>query len=504
VIPTEIRRPHVRLTAASLLAVLVTGVALAAVGSATAQEAGAEPPDAIYTVLGRGYAVVLGYPADEVPSSGGDDEGDAAPPPPAQTCPPGERGVSEELAERLEQLQEADDREPVAPSENDVPTPRGQPIKFTFGIADTSLRSDPGSHAIASFFYVDLGGGQDPWTSTEADGYASGHAREEERCGQPYFGQPGSASNVHVISRATDGPYAFAFNQTQRPVLPGGVTFRESITVAEMDGQAAPISATVTTVVTGVSVGPLHADEVVTVLDYATDGTEEGTTISAVTDVAGLEVGGQPLALDPGAPPVSVGDLLVGIAAPELRQLPDGGTELTAGGLYVAGELQNPLGLQSKQAAFIGGAWLDASTASFPTFDSGFPGGRGATPQPPPEPIAEEPLAFDTSPVTPDLPGGDLTDDAFAPIVDAAPGDGGAVAEPAAAPAATLAATSRLGIYLAPMHLTGPLLILSSFLAATWFGTFVWARQRYPEIRAALATPPLRWLDTAYRAFLRG
>ncbi|MBW3659116.1 MAG: hypothetical protein KY457_10795, partial [Actinobacteria bacterium] len=212
-------RALLRLTAGGLVALLLTGSTLAVVGAA-AQETTAEPPSFAYTLLGRGYAVVSGYPADEVPGGDDGDEEEAEPaePPPAQTCPEGQRGVPEAVQERLDALA-AVEREPVTPTENEVPTPRGQPIKFDFGLADASLRSDPGSHAIAAFFYVDLGGAPDAWTSSEADGYASGHAREEERCGQPFFRQPGDASDVHVISRATDDPAAFAFAQSQQQEL---------------------------------------------------------------------------------------------------------------------------------------------------------------------------------------------------------------------------------------------------------------------------------------------
>lgn len=492
----------------TILAAAVTALlAFAAVGpTAAAQEATEEPPDAIYTMLGRGYAVIFGYPADEIPGSddGGDDgeegeEQEPAEPMPDQTCPEGQRGVPEELQARIEQLSDTSDRDPVEGTENEVPTPRGQPIKFDFGLADTSLRSDPGSHAIASFLYVDLGGGIDPQTTAEADGYASGHTRYQERCSQPFSSSQGDADDVHVIAEAIEGPYAYAFNQTQRPTYPGGIALKESITVAEMDGRSDPVWGKVTVITKGVTVGEIQADEIVTVIEVTTDGTGDGPTIKAFTDVVGLSVAGTPLEITSGAPPVSAGTHMVGVATPEVRVLPDGTTQITAGGMYVGGEFPNPLGLQAKQAVFIGGAWYDFSISSFPSFDDEFetefdsapppPADTGPPPEgssftSPPQPVAEPP-AFESAPQ---------------PAVQQQPT---VEEEPQVAPQ-TVAAASRYGVYKTAPQALGPGLVLAAFLMSLMTGVFVWARHTYPEIRAALTVPMFRWLDHAYRAFMRG
>lgn len=461
--------------------------------------------DVVYATLGRGYAAVIGYPADEVPSGGDDEEEEPPPKPPAQTCPEDQRGVPETLQARLQHLQAADRLSPVEPGDQEVPTPRGQPIKFDVGLADASLRSDPGSHAIAAFFYVDLGGAQEPWTSAEADGYAAGHAREEERCGRPYARKPGQASDVHVIARATEGPYAFAFHHATRPILPGGITFEEAVTVTEMTGRQAPVVATVTTIVKGVVAGPLRADEIVTVLRYETDGTDAGTHLLASTDVTGLVAAGTPLEVAPGAPPVAVGDLLVGLHAPEVRERPNGTTEVTAGGLYVAGEFPNPVGAQAKQAAYLGGAWLDVSTSTLPPL-----------PAPPALPAGGADASAGTSAGT--SSGGPLGTSggsgfSQAPVAGtaqppaqqpAAPVVSQPASDAAGLPPAALAASRRLGVYRAPPHVVGPVLIALGFLGSLWLGLFVWARHRYPEVRAVLGIPMFRWLDASYRAFLRG
>lgn len=465
---------------------------------ATAQETADEAPDAVYTMLGRGYAVVFGYPADEVPSTGDDEEPEEPPPP--QTCPEDQRGVPEELQARIDQLSDTSDHDPLEATENEVPTPRGQPIKFDFGLADTSLRSDPGSHSISSFFYVDLGGTQDAWTSAETDGYASGHARFEERCGQPFFGQPGDADQVHVISEAIEGPYAYAFTQSQRPTYPGGMTMKESITVAEMDGRTSPVTGKVTTIAKGVSVGDIHADQVVTVIEVVTDGTDDGTTIKAFTDVVGLSAAGEPLDVTSGAPPVSAGSALVGVAAPEVRLLPDGTTEITAGGMYVSNEVPNPLGLQAKQAMFVGGAWYDFNVTAFPSFDDDFEDEFEAAPPPPPPaqtaPPEEESFAAPSQPVAepPAFEPAPQPEVAQQPTRDE---------EPQVAPE-MVTASSRYGVYRAGPQAIGPGLVLATFLMSLFTGVFVWARHTYPEIRAALGTPLFRWMDHAYRAFMRG
>ncbi|MBW3561697.1 MAG: hypothetical protein KY437_04290 [Actinobacteria bacterium] len=500
-----VMRPS-RLRRAIPAAVVTALLAFAAVGpTAAAQEATEEPPDAVYTMLGRGYAVIFGYPADEIPGSddGGDEEEggeeeEPAEPMPDQTCPEDQRGVPEELQARIEQLSDTSDHDPVEAEENEVPTPRGQPIKFDFGLADTSLRSDPGSHAIASFMYVDLGGGIDPQTTAEADGYASGHARYQERCSQPFSSSEGDAEDVHVIAEAIEGPYAYAFNQTQRPTSPG-VTFKESITVAEMDGRSDPVWGKVTVITQGVAAGEIHADEVVTVIEVTTDGTDGGTTIKAFTDVVGLSVAGTPMEVTSGAPPVSAGAHLVGVAAPEVRTRPDGTIEVTAGGMYVAGRVDNPLGLQRSQAAFIGGAWYDFSIASFPSFDDDFEDEFEQAPPPPPadpapptdtgfsapsQPVAEPP-AFEPAP---------QAEVAQQPTRDE---------EPQVAPE-MVAASNRYGVYRAGPQTIGTSLALAAFLMSLMTGVFVWARHTYPEIRAALGVPMFRWLDHAYRAFMRG
>ncbi len=494
------RGPRTWLAAASVAVVL----AFALGGPiATAQEADDEAADAIYTMLGRGYAVVFGYPADEVPSSGDDEEEEEEPeePPPPQTCPEDQRGVPEELQARIDRLSDTSDHDPVEATENEVPTPRGQPIKFDFGLADTSLRSDPGSHSISSFFYVDLGGTQDAWTSAEADGFASGHARFEERCGQPFFGQPGDADDVHVISEAIEGPYAYAFTQSQRPTYPGGMTMKESITVAEMDGRTDPVWGKVTTITKGVSVGELHADQVVTVIEVVTDGTDDGTTIKAYTDVVGLSVAGTPLEVTSGAPPVSAGAHMVGVAAPEIRHRPDGTVEVTAGGMYVAGQADNPLGLQRSQAVFIGGAWYDFSVSTFPSFDDEFEDEFEAPPPPPPAETAP-PAQQDPALTAPSQPVAEPP--AFEPapqpeVTDRPTGDD----DPEVAPQ-TVTASSRYGVYRAGPQSIGPSLVLATFVMSLLTGVFVWARHTYPEIRAALTTPLFRWMDHVYRAFMRG
>lgn len=157
-----------------------------------------------------------------------------------------------------------------------------------------------------------------------------------------------------------------------------------------MDGRSSPIHGEVTTITEGVTVGDVHADQVITVIEVTTDGTDDGTVIKAFTDVVGLSVAGTPLEVTSGAPPVSAGDVVVGVAAPDIRQLPNGGIEITVGGLYVSARVPNPLGLPAKQAVFVGGAWYDFSITSFPDFEDDFPveDGFGAAPPPPAPPPA--------------------------------------------------------------------------------------------------------------------
>ncbi|MPZ00082.1 MAG: hypothetical protein GEU97_19250 [Actinophytocola sp.] len=478
------RSRHLPRRLAALTGIVLLSLSLMPISTATAEQ----DDGPAFTMLGRGYGLVLGYPADEVPSTGGDEEQPERPP--DQTCPKGQRGVPEDIQRRIDALISKADAKPLDPRDSDVPTPRGQPIKFDIGLADTSLRSDPGSHAIASFFYVDLGGGQDPGTSSEADGYASGHTREQERCGQPYSSEPGDADDVHVISRATTGPYAYAFNQTQNLRLPAGASARESITVSEMDARGDVVTGTVVSVVAGVTVGTVHADEVVSVIRYRTDGEESGTTVTAHTDVAGLTVAGEPQRVRPGAEPVDVGGVLVGVAAPEARELSDGSLDVTVGGLYVGGQFDNPVGAQAKQAVFVGGAWYQATSAQ---------------PLPPPQPLplpadnAQAPIA-PQQPVSPEMPTG---------FTGQQPADGAPATPPEVAPQAAetprvAPATTRHGVYTPPAQVVGPVLLLAGLLMAFGTTVYIWARHRYPEIRAALGTPLFAWLDYGYRAFLRG
>lgn len=444
-----------------------------------------------FTMLGRGYGLVFGYPADEVPGRSDEDE-EPQQRPPNQTCPKGQRGVPEDIQRRIDALTDAASTDSLDPRGSDVPTPRGQPIKFDFGLADTSLRSDPGSHAIASFFYVDLGGGQDPGTSSEADGYASGHTREQERCGQPYSGEPGDADDVHVISRATRGPYAYAFNQTQNVRLPTGASARESITVSEMDARGETVTGTVVSIVEGVTVGAVHADEVASVIKYRTDGSDSGTTVTAFTDVTGLTVAGEPQQVRPGAEPINVEGILVGLAAPEARELSDGTLEVTVGGLYVGGEFRNPVGAQSKQAVFVGGAWYEA-TASEPM--------PPVEPLPLPDTGSSEPVAAAAPQPEPPRGSTGLTGPSAA---DAAPMQAPVAANQSPETPRVAPATTRLGVYMRPQQIAGPLAVLIGLLIAMGATVFIWARHRYPEIRAALGTPLFAWLDYGYRAFLRG
>jgi len=471
---------------AVLAGCVLLSTALTPMWTATASEA---DNDALYTMLGRGYGLVLGYPADQVPSTG---EEEPSQQPPDQTCPKGQRGVPKDIQRRIDAATDAANAESLDPRDSDVPTPRGQPIKFDIGLADTSLRSDPGSHAIASFFYVDLGGGQDPGTSSEADGYASGHPRRQERCGQPYSGEPGDADDVHVISHATPGPYSYAFNQTQNLRLPAGASARESITMSEMDARGNTATGTVVSIVEGVTVGAVHADEVVSVIKYRTDGTDIGTDVTAFTDVTGLTVAGEPQRVRPGAEPVNVEGLLVGLAAPEARELSDGTLEVTVGGLYVGGEFRNPVGAQAKQAVFVGGAWYQANSAP---------------PLPPPPPLPPLPEAAAPAPVAagqpsePPMMSTGLTGSSTA---DAGPVRAPEVAaQPAAAPRVA-PATTRYGVYKPPAQAVAPALVLAGLLLALATTVFIWARHRYPEIRAALGTPLFGWLDYGYRAVMRG
>lgn len=483
-----------------LLGVAAVGVAfIAEPGLRTA--AAAEPPDAdtavSYTLLGRGYAAIAGYPADEVPPR---PQSEAAEPLPDQTCPEGQRGVPPGVAELLHKAGEAARHVPLAPAGNDVPTPRGQPVKLNAGIADASLRSDPGAHSIGAFLYVDLAGGLDPRTSAETDGYASGHARSQERCASPLSSASGGADEVHIISRARKGPYTYAFNELRNAVLPGGLSLRRSITVAEMQQDVAHVRGRLITLVKGVTAGALRANEIVTVIDYASDGTVKGTTMSAVTNVAGLQIGDVSLELVSGAPPVTAGGLLVGVAAPEARKLADGTTQITAGGLYVAGEVPNAVGLQAKQAMFVGGAWLDANARRLPRAaaarDVAGPkaqGDRGSMASATPSGPAAPPNRRAPAP-PPDAAGHPLAEHA-----PAAPPRQSARAQPAA-----VAAAAPFGVFLAPQHVAGPVLVATTSFMTLCLGIFVWARARSARFRRLLDTCLLRWLDRGYRAFMRG
>ncbi|MQA62582.1 MAG: hypothetical protein GEU86_14070 [Actinophytocola sp.] len=471
-----------------LSAFLGAGI-LAGVG--VAQEPPPQPAadEVAFTMLGRGYGMVLGYPADEVPG-GGDEEEEPEDPLPDQTCPAGERGVPSDVQARLDKLADTADKDTTNVQDNNVPSPRGQPIKFNFGLADTSLRSDPGSHAIASFFYVDLGGGQDPATSTEADGYASGHTRKQERCSQPFSSRQGNAEQVHVISQATDGPYAYAFNQTQNPRVPVGASLRESITVSEMDASSDTVRGKAISIAEGVTVGDVHAEEVASVVEYVTDGTEGGTTVKAFTDVSGLTVAGEPQRVSPGAPPITVNNVLLGIATPEVRKNSDGRLEVTAGGLYIGGEFSNPTGLQAKQAVFVGGVWYEATAGA-------------ATP------MTDDPL-IDDEVASPSLPAGEPLEDfgggaaAVPPETPSGPAPSAAGAPETQTQPVVAAENTRLGVYRAPVQFGASLMVLIGIIGTMFAAAYIWARHRYPEIRAALATPLFGWLDYVYRAFMRG
>lgn len=460
------------------------------VGVGVAQEPAPQPTsdEVAFTMLGRGYGMVFGYPADEVPGSGEEEEPEG--PLPDQTCPAGERGVPKDVQARLDKLADTADEDSTEVRDNNVPSPRGQPIKFNFGLADTSLRSDPGSHAIASFFYVDLGGGQDPATSSEADGYASGHTRKQERCSQPFSSRQGNAEQVHVISRATDGPYAYAFNQTQNPRVPVGASLRESITVSEMDARSDTVRGKAMSIAKGVTVGDVHAEEVASVVEYVTDGTEGGTTVKAFTDVSGLTVAGDPQRVSPGAPPITVNNVLLGIATPEVRENSDGRIEVTAGGLYVGGEFSNPAGAQAKQAVFVGGVWYEATAgAATPLTDDPALGDGLASPSAPADAPTEQFDAGDAA-VPPEAPTGPAPSAAGAPDTRTQP--------------VVAAQKTRYGVYRAPVQFAASFMVLIGILGTMFAAAYIWARHRFPEIRAALATPLFGWLDYVYRAFMRG
>jgi hypothetical protein len=63
---------------------------------------------------------------------------------------------------------------------------------------------------------------------------------------------------------------------------------------------------------------------------------------------------------------------------------------------------------------------------------------------------------------------------------------------------------THLGVYLRPVEAVAALLSLAVLLLSVLGAGYVWARHRYPEIRAALSTPLFSWLDYCYRAFMRG
>lgn len=472
------------------------GLVLAAAGP-TGARAAEDDGQLLYTLLGRGYGMVVGYPADEVPGGdddgGGEEEEEAEEPPPDQTCPEDQRGVSETTQAELEAMTDLAEHPPLDPEENEVPTPFGQPIKFDFGLADTSLRSDPGSHSIASFFYVDLGGGQDEWTDAETDGFANGTPRFQERCAKPFFGQPGSADDVHVISRSEQDPAAFAFAQMQRTGVSSGPGMRESLTVSEMEEVDGVATVRIVSNVKGFSFGVVSADSVTSVITMTTDGTEAGTDIRAVVDAVGVTGDDEPLRLASGAPPVPVGTALVGVAAPTIRELPDGTVEVVAGGMYVAGEFDNPFGLQRKQAVYVGGAWLIASASRLaplplpPPPDTGAAATGDAASAPTTSPATADPVPPPAAP--PPAP------DAQAPAE---------VPEPQTAPEQVVAAPATirtLGVYTSAPDVAGPValgtgagLVLLGILYAA-------ARLRFPGLRRARG---LRLLDTAYRAFVGG
>lgn len=475
----------------------LVGAAAMVTAAAFAPVVAADEPRVVYTLLGRGFAAVVAYPVDEVPPTGEDEPAD---PPPDQTCPEDGRGVDESTAARLAALSDPGDRPPTEPTvTSTTPTPRGQPIRFIFGLADGSLRSDPGVHGIAAGFYVDLGGAQDPWTSAEADGFVSGHARRQERCGNLYAGEAGSAEDVHVLAEAVPGPRTDDYTHLRRTLLPGLGSFESSVTRVQMDGTSTPATARLISTVEGIELlGTLRIDQVTSVVDYRTDGTTEGTVVTAWSVAEGVSVDGQPVTVAEGAPPVAEEGFVLGLAAPQVRQLDDHAIEVDGGGLYVGTQVPNPLGLQAKQSVSFGGVQLSASafqarSPAPPATEGGAPGETGG-----PSPTT----APTTAPST--FPGPATPSRAFA----AAPPAPAPVAQPDVAgpePATVpVMAVRRLGVFVTPPQVAGAVGVTAGTALAMAAIMAVWLRHRSWRFRVLLGAPGLRRLDRAYRAFLRG
>lgn len=452
----------------------------------------------VHTILGRGYAAVFGYPIDEVPSAGEEEE-EHEDPPPDQTCPEDQRGVAEATAARLDALADPAGRDPVAATvESSTPTPRGQPIRFLFGLADGSLRSDPGVHGIAAGFYVDLGGAQDPWTSVETDGYVSGHARRQERCGNLFAGEAGTADQVHVISESIPGPYTFDYAHLRRTTLPGIGTFETSVTRVEMEGRTTPATARVISRVEGIQLfGEVAVDAVTSVIDYRTDGTPEGTVLHTWTIAEGVTVGGETVELEAGAAPVTEDQVVLGLAEPQVRQRDDRTIEVEAGGLYVGGDADNPLGLQAKQGVALGGARMTATafqrvvSSTTRSASAGGDVGGGGTTSPPQTAPPPTPSALPRSSAVPATP-------AEAPAAAPSPD----VASPVALEPVTT--VRRYGVYVTAPQSAGVAGVAGLTAVALLAVLAAWLRHRSWRFRVLLGAPGLRLLDRAYRAFCRG
>jgi hypothetical protein len=327
---------------------------------------------------------------------------------------------------------------------------------------------------MASDSYVDLSGRQEPELHTESNAFAPNVRDLEERCLQE---EKGSDSYKHFLSRSSHAPSTYHLAECfQDDCTFDQATFfaqaREGRTIVDLrqrgDSVVGSLSATFQKLAWGE--GAVTVDQLHTFIEFTSDGTAEGLRWKVDTTAKGVRIADNPIAL-PGGDLVGTEELQVGVAAPYVSATEGGDTlRIVAPGLIIASQ---------EQTIYLAGAELDAGM------------GRGQPFVPPPideTPVDDAPDGGGTTESEPVEDLGTVPEEA-PPTDDAPPGE-----EPAPLAAASV---ERIRTGLLPLLSIlllggmGSLLILHH-----WLG-------RFPAIRGAYRTGPLRALDWLVRAFVK-
>jgi hypothetical protein len=227
--------------------------------------------------------------------------------------------------------------------------PKGNPVTLVHGLAFGRLGATPEAGGLASAFYVDNVGRQEPEAHAESDAFVSNKSDYEERCAavdalseSQAYPAPFSA---HVLSRADRTPATYnmvaltTFEATGRSAPPG--VSKESVAIVKLWQEGGRVRGILSSTVRGARLADgITVDLVRTVVAFSSNGTRRGLEVHASTAVLGVAIGGLRIAaLRAGSVVPLGGSSYLGVARPVV-QVSAAGDELVvrAAGLFLAVE----------------------------------------------------------------------------------------------------------------------------------------------------------------------